>query len=313
MPLRPIIPDATIARSVIIDLDAPAQEGLAPTYSAAPAGPAGGALDGTYPNPILADDAVTDATIGERTIDDATTHSSGTGLLTQLLSLLGRLIKGITGKASFTTAPAITLEATYTHTTHVATGSTLGHVKSSSTVAVDGAGVASVVAESSLQKLRFVSDTGSTLAEASRYHISDIGEVVASFIMNIGGWTDVQLDLTRLRPLGIQLRPLYLYTRAVSASDTLAQDDSVIWCNTNDATGTITLTAPATGTWQPGHVIYIWDAQHKAATHNIVFQRAGTDVFADGTTSKTINTNGDGLMAVCTPAGKIVTWKLSHA
>ncbi|MEK8128653.1 hypothetical protein WMW72_12120 [Paenibacillus filicis] len=57
----------------------------------------------------LADGAVTDAAIGSRTAND-TTAPTMTGPLGTLLSSLFSLIKGITGKASATSAPRTTLE-----------------------------------------------------------------------------------------------------------------------------------------------------------------------------------------------------------
>lgn len=56
----------------------------------------------------------TDAVIGNRTATDGVTVSF-TGTITALFSSLFTLIKGITGKSSALTAPAITLEATRTH------------------------------------------------------------------------------------------------------------------------------------------------------------------------------------------------------
>lgn len=64
---------------------------------------------------LLLDNAVTDAKIGSRTITDTVAPTSDSAVLTTLLSNIGNIIKGITGKASWRTAPAITLEATNTH------------------------------------------------------------------------------------------------------------------------------------------------------------------------------------------------------
>jgi hypothetical protein len=59
--------------------------------------------------------SATDTVIGNRTATDTVATPSFTGTLTALLSSLFTLIKGITGKSSALTAPAITLEATKTH------------------------------------------------------------------------------------------------------------------------------------------------------------------------------------------------------
>jgi hypothetical protein len=66
---------------------------------------------------LILDGAATDTKIGNRTADDTTAHASLTGTLTQLLSLLSRLVKGITGESSALTAPDITLAATATAVT----------------------------------------------------------------------------------------------------------------------------------------------------------------------------------------------------
>ena len=58
----------------------------------------------------IAADLVTDDHIGQRTINDATAHASLTGSITNLFSLLGKLIKGITGKSSALTPPVVTIE-----------------------------------------------------------------------------------------------------------------------------------------------------------------------------------------------------------
>ncbi|ASA21947.1 hypothetical protein [Paenibacillus donghaensis] len=58
--------------------------------------------------------SATDAVIGNRTATDTATPSL-TGTLTALLSSLFTLIKGVTGKSSVLTAPAITLETTKAH------------------------------------------------------------------------------------------------------------------------------------------------------------------------------------------------------
>ncbi|WP_036705444.1 hypothetical protein, partial [Paenibacillus graminis] len=62
--------------------------------------------------------SATDTVIGNRTATDNTTPSL-TGSITALFSSLFTLIKGITGKPSALTAPAITLETTKAHVDNV--------------------------------------------------------------------------------------------------------------------------------------------------------------------------------------------------
>ncbi|MBP2655901.1 MAG: hypothetical protein H6Q73_3470, partial [Firmicutes bacterium] len=55
------------------------------------------------------DSSVTDAKIGNREIDDTVEAASGAGVLTNLLSKIGNMIKSITGKSSWYTAPDVSL------------------------------------------------------------------------------------------------------------------------------------------------------------------------------------------------------------
>jgi hypothetical protein len=56
------------------------------------------------------DKSIDDAKIGNRTITDTVTATSGAGTITNLLSKIGNMIKSITGKSNWYTAPAITLQ-----------------------------------------------------------------------------------------------------------------------------------------------------------------------------------------------------------
>jgi hypothetical protein len=72
---------------------------------------------GTTPDLSLSDGGVTDAKLGDRTIDQSTAMGAtpNTGALTTLLSRLGNIIKAITGKANWSDTPAITLESLNAH------------------------------------------------------------------------------------------------------------------------------------------------------------------------------------------------------
>ncbi|WP_379147872.1 phage tail protein [Paenibacillus sp. sgz500992] len=59
--------------------------------------------------------SASDTVIGNRTISDSTAPTGETGTLTTLLGWLANMIKGITGKSSWRTAPATTLEAAKVH------------------------------------------------------------------------------------------------------------------------------------------------------------------------------------------------------
>lgn len=66
--------------------------------------------------PGIADGSITDAKLGNRTVDQATqTAYSNNGALTQILSWFAKVLRGITGKANWHDAPDITLAATKAH------------------------------------------------------------------------------------------------------------------------------------------------------------------------------------------------------
>jgi hypothetical protein len=90
--------------------------------------------DNTVGSGQLAAGAVTDTVIGNRTIDDTVTAATGADTPTRLWSKIANMIKRITGKANWFTAPAVTLEDANTHinstvgahgATSAATGNTL--------------------------------------------------------------------------------------------------------------------------------------------------------------------------------------------
>ncbi|MFD0682366.1 MULTISPECIES: phage tail-collar fiber domain-containing protein [unclassified Paenibacillus] len=71
--------------------------------------------DNTIGSGQLANGAATDIVIGNRTIDDTAAPSTGPNTITNLFSFIGKMIRQITGKSSWITAPATTLEAANTH------------------------------------------------------------------------------------------------------------------------------------------------------------------------------------------------------
>lgn len=70
---------------------------------------------GTTPDISISDGGVTDAKIGNRTVDDTAVPASDTAALTTLLSNLGNSVKGITGKSDWKTAPDATLQDAADH------------------------------------------------------------------------------------------------------------------------------------------------------------------------------------------------------
>lgn len=67
--------------------------------------------DGSVTTAKIADSSVTDIKIGNRTITDTTALAGTAAELTVLLSRIGNMIKQITGKSNWYTAPAATIEA----------------------------------------------------------------------------------------------------------------------------------------------------------------------------------------------------------
>lgn len=87
------------------------------------------------------DASITDAKIGNRTPDPATSHGSLTGTLLQLLSLLFKRIWAMLGTTTVLDAVPTTLVAANAHYGVVATSSTIGHVKPDEVgISVDGSG-----------------------------------------------------------------------------------------------------------------------------------------------------------------------------
>jgi len=90
------------------------------------------------------DKSVDDDKIGNRTITDTVTAVTGANTLTNLLSMLGNMIKKITGKSAWYTAPATTLEAANTHIT--ATGNPHNTTAAQVGAAPDGYGLGTAAA-----------------------------------------------------------------------------------------------------------------------------------------------------------------------
>ena len=71
--------------------------------------------DGSVTTAKLADGAVTDAKIGSRTVSDTSAPSGDSGTISTLLGWFAYMLRAITGKSNWRTAPATTLEAAAAH------------------------------------------------------------------------------------------------------------------------------------------------------------------------------------------------------
>ena len=134
------------------------------------------------------DSSVTDAKIGNRTITDTTTAASGAGLLTNLLSKLGNMIKQITGKSNWYTAPATTLEAANTHITATSGAHTASAISSVATGDVAATNVQAAIDELASEKAalsgaKFTGSIGIGLTPISPLHVG-AGTASAAGVIN---------------------------------------------------------------------------------------------------------------------------------
>lgn len=101
----------------------------------------------------LANGAGTDTVIGNRTITDTTAPTGDSGAVTTLFGWLANMVKAITGKSSWRTAPATTLEAAKTHA-----DDTTRHITATERTAWNAVGAAGGVTDTIIGN-RTVSDT----------------------------------------------------------------------------------------------------------------------------------------------------------
>jgi hypothetical protein len=98
------------------------------------------------------DKSADDTKIGNRTITDTVTATTGANTLTKLLSMLGNMVKQITGKSAWYTAPATTLEAANTHITATSSAHTASAISSTATGDVAATNVQAAIAELASEK-----------------------------------------------------------------------------------------------------------------------------------------------------------------
>jgi hypothetical protein len=98
------------------------------------------------------DNSVTDIKIGNRTITDTVTAAAGAGTITNLLSKIGNMIKRITGKSNWYTAPAITLEDVSNHTTATSGAHAASAISSTATGDVAATNVQAAITELASEK-----------------------------------------------------------------------------------------------------------------------------------------------------------------
>ncbi|MBJ6360887.1 right-handed parallel beta-helix repeat-containing protein [Paenibacillus sp. GCM10012307] len=130
----------------------------------------------------ITDGGVTDAKIGNRTISDATAPTSDTGTITGLMSGLANMVKGITGGATWRTAPGMTIAAIKTildAATNLATASAI--------IKRDSSGRAKVAAPSATDDIARKQEVDAAIVTAATDAAS---KFIAKTAMGSGGGID---------------------------------------------------------------------------------------------------------------------------
>lgn len=126
---------------------------------------------------------VTDAKIGTRTINDTVPATAEAGLLTSLLSKLGYMIKSITGKSNWYTAPALTLEVLNSLIVSVAAANKLLKLDANSKLPADITGNAATA--TTLQTARTIGASGDVTGAATSFN-GDVNITIPMTLANSG-------------------------------------------------------------------------------------------------------------------------------
>jgi hypothetical protein len=133
------------------------------------------------------DNSVTDAKIGNRTITDTVTATTGAGTLTNLLSKLGNMIKQITGKSTWYTAPATTLEAANTHITVSSSAHAASAISSTATGDVAATNVQAAIAELASEKAAISASFTNRLTDPTNRDLNNFKGVDYYWHFDTGG------------------------------------------------------------------------------------------------------------------------------
>lgn len=137
----------------------------------------------------LADAAATDTVIGSRTVSDSTEPSGDAGTPTTLFGWLANMIKQITGKASWRTAPSTNLEAVNTQLTAATASPT-----ASTMIKRDASGRAQVAAPTAAADIARKADVDAVAAAALPAASYTAADVLAKLKTVDGGGSGLDAD-----------------------------------------------------------------------------------------------------------------------
>jgi hypothetical protein len=205
--------------------------------------------------------SATDAVIGNRTITDTTAPAGDSGTLTSLFGWLGYMIKAITGKSSWRTAPATTLEAAKAHMD--ATAGVHGATSAATAGAImqrDASGRAKVAAPSAADDIARKAEVDAAIASAAADATNKADAVQANLTAHIGSGGTAHAVATASA------------AGFMSAADKSKLDGIAAGANNyTHPTGDGNLHVPATGTTNNGKVLKAGSTAGSIAWGNVAF------------------------------------------
>ncbi|WP_438431981.1 pyocin knob domain-containing protein [Gorillibacterium sp. sgz500922] len=144
----------------------------------------------------LADGAATDTVIGSRTISDTVAPTADSGAPTTLFGWLANMIKQITGKTSWRTTPAITLEATKAHVDATAAHGSTSAATAGTIMQRDASGRAKVAAPSAADDIARKDTVDAAIATAASDATTKSNAAQANLTAHIGAGGAVHADVT---------------------------------------------------------------------------------------------------------------------
>ena len=205
--------------------------------------------------------SATDAVVGNRTITDTTAPAGDSGTLTGLFGGLGYMIKAITGKSSWRTAPATTLEAAKGHmdATTGAHGATAA-ATANAIMQRDAAGRAKVAAPSASDDIARKAEVDAAITSAATDATAKTNAVQANLSAHVGSGGAAHAEATTS------------VAGFMSAEDKSKLDGISTGANNYlHPTGDGNLHVPATGTTNNAKVLKAGSTAGSAAWGNVAF------------------------------------------